>query len=160
MTWFGSPQRVFGTDGLGCGCCSRVISQRTDVVGRCTQSKVSVKVIPRRNKGGALPLCVVFPRRSNSQQIGGILVDFGPLTRENRDEGPDCYFTFSVMLKRFTAGNLPTVSSHKTFLISPQTLMLSDECTVPELFNSSKVITSGNSHNVNKTLVSKKKIQF
>lgn len=67
MTWFGSPQWVFRTDGLGCGRCSRVILQHRNAVGRCTQRKDSVKnlakIISNRNKGGALPLCVVFPRR-------------------------------------------------------------------------------------------------
>lgn len=77
MTWFGSPQWVIRTDGFGRGSCvSGVILQHTNTVGRCTQRKVGVsnlaKVISDRNMGGALPLCVVFPRRRAVSRLEGV----------------------------------------------------------------------------------------
>lgn len=75
MTWFGSPQWVIRTDGFGCGSCG-VILQHTNTVGRCTERKVGVsnlaKVISDRNMGGALPLCVVFPRRLAVSRLEGV----------------------------------------------------------------------------------------
>lgn len=73
MTWFGSLQWVITTDGFGC--VSGVILQHTNTVGRCTERKVGVstnlaKVISDRNMGGALPLCVVFPRLAVSRLEG------------------------------------------------------------------------------------------